>query len=62
MQNLHGVLTACTRRDHNAPTALKKTPSVATAFPQRAVQHAVQTPIRGVYVEHAQNKRRRMAF
>jgi len=22
MQNLHGVFTACTRRAHNAPTAL----------------------------------------
>ena len=26
MQNSHGVFTACTRRAHNAPTALKSTP------------------------------------
>ena len=26
MQNLHGVITACTRPAHNAPTALLKTP------------------------------------
>ena len=26
MQNLHGVITACTRRAHNAFTALLKTP------------------------------------
>jgi len=29
MQDLHGVFTVCTRRAHNAPTALKK-------FPQRS--------------------------
>jgi len=26
MQNLHSAFTACTRRAHNAPTALSKTP------------------------------------
>jgi len=33
-----------------------------TALPQRAVLHGVQTPSRGVCFQHAQNKRRRMAF
>ena len=28
MQNLHNVFTACTRRTHNAPTALYKTPQL----------------------------------
>jgi len=54
-RRLYSVHAARSQRAHGAledPTAL----------PQRAVQHAVETPSRGVCFKHTQNKRRRMAF
>jgi len=45
-------------RSQRAHGALEDT----TALPQRALKHAVETPSRGVSFEHAQNKRRHMAF
>jgi len=54
-RRLYSVHAARSQRAHGAledPTML----------PQRAVKHAVETPSRGVCFEHAQNKRRRMAF
>jgi len=54
-QRLYSVHAARSQRAHSAledPTAL----------PQRAGLHAVVTPSRGVCFEHAQSKRRHMAF
>jgi len=45
-------------RSQSAHGALEDT----TALTQRAVKHAAETLSRGVCFEHAQNKRRRMAF
>jgi len=55
-----------TRRLYSVHAALLQRANGAledpTALPQRAVKHAVETPSHGVCFEHAQSKRRRMAF
>ena len=45
-----------------APTALLKTPQSCNNVPTALRLTCVQTPSRGVYFEHAKNKRRHMVF
>jgi len=57
-RRLYSVHAARPQRAHHAPTALFKTLQRCHSV----LKHAVETPSRGVCFEHAQNKRRRMAF